>query len=503
MSRRFILPPLAICGAILFLAAGELASGTGLFFVAGMSVTMLAICITYNTLGGLGTIGGLVFTSFALNTLVISQFAKVLLFQPADKMLGAPELTIAVYAVYYLALMVGVFLFAWIRLDLPRPLEPVTSTHSNVMYATAFAVGLAATVYRTAVALKDPVAAQGSTGHGLSRAFAALLALSLVLAVDGRIRKTEGRHSFGWLALWPLLAMEFFGFLQASRTGYLEAPLIVLVTCYFRGVRFRKRHYLAVGVLLAGLFLFFFPYYMWSRSYRRQSSDIGQDTKTMWRLLESAPKHWNLIEQASRESVVAAGRTGNDYFSTPGTFMLNRFSEIQPDSQLIRACAHFHYGLKAFWLDIESGLPHLIYKEQPELNGAWYRASISGLQSSYAGNSWVAMSTIPDAFGSFGWVSLILVPLLLVPATYVVFDSMFDMSQPWGTVITVSLLFVTIASSVGQIVLTSLIQIPIYTLLVSWLFGWVTRYVPLGGNRVLAKSAEWPEPENAGSIAGN
>lgn len=502
MSKRFTLPPLVIFGAILFLAAGELASGTGLFFVAGMSVTMLAIGITYNTLGGLGTIGGVIFASFALNTLVISQFAKVLMFEPADKTLGAPELTIAVYAVYYVSLMVGVFLFAWIRLDLPKPLEPVTSTHSNVMYAMAFAVGLAATVYMTAQALKERLAAQGSTEHGLGRAFAALLPLSLVLAVDARIRKTEGRHSFGWLALWPLLAMEFFGFLQASRMGYLEAPLIVLITCYFRGIRFRKRHYLAVGVLVAGLVLFFFPYYAWSRTYRHQP-DLEREITTMWRLLAQAPAHWAEVEQNARTSILAADRSGNQYFNRPGTFMLNRFSEIQPDSQLIRACAHFHYGLKAFWLDVESSVPHFILKNQPSLNGAWYRASISGLQSSYVGNSWVAMSTIPDAFGAFGWVSLILVPLLLVPATYVLYDSMFDMTQPWGTVTTVSLVFVTIASSVGQLVVSSLIEIPMYTLLVSWFFGWITRQVPMFGDKALAKRAKWPEPENAGSIAGN
>ncbi len=501
MSRRFILPPLVIFGAILFLAAGELAAGTGLFFVAGMSVAMLAIGITYNTLGGLGTIGGLVFTSFALNTLVISQFAKVLLFEPADKHLGAPELTIAVYAAYYLALMVGVFLFAWIRLDLPRPLEPVTSTHSNVMYVTAFIIGLAATVYVTAQALKNPLAAQGSTEHGLGRAFAALLPLSLVLAVDGRIRKTKGRHSFGWSALWPLLAMEFFGFLDASRSNYLKAPMIVLVTCYFRGVPFRKRHYLAIGGLIAGLVLFFFPYYAWARAWRHQS-DIKQETTTMWRLLVSAPQHWTQIEAASHELVIRADREGNQYFSRPGTYMLNRFSEIQPDSQLIRACARFHYGLKAFVLDVESSAPHFIVKDQPELNGAWYRASISGLQSSYQGNDWIAMSIIPDAFGSFGWWSLILVPLLLVPTTYVVFDSMFDMSKPWGTVITVTLIFLTVGSSVGQLVVTSLLEIPIYTLLVSWFFGWITRYASLRGDRALPRSAEWPEPENAGSIAG-
>lgn len=502
MAKRFTLSPLVIFGMVLFLAVGELASGTGLFFVAGVSVTMLAIGIIYNTLGGLGSIGGVVFASFALNTVVISQFAKVLLFEPADKPLGAPELTITVYAVYYLALMVGVVLFAWIRLDLPKPLEPATTSHLNVMYATAFAIGLAATIYTTAMALKDPLAAQGSTGHGLGRAFSALLPLSLVLAVDGRIRKTEGRHSFGWMALWPLLAMEFFGFVRASRLGYLEAPLIVLVTCYFRGVRFRKRHYLAIGALIAGLVLFFFPYYQWSRQFRNQPS-LGQQVRTMTRLLAAAPSHWSEVERVAAQSVISADRTGNQYFTRHGTFMLNRFGELQPDSEVIRACAHFHYGFKAFKLDVESTLPHFIVKNQPELNGVWYRASISGLQSSYTGNSWVAISNIPDAFGAFGWISLILVPLVLIPTTYIVYDSIFDMSRPWGTVTTVTLAFVVISSSVGQLLITSLIDIPVYTLLVSWFFGWITRYAPVRGDRALGRSAQWPEPENAGSIAGD
>lgn len=501
MSRRFILSPLTIVGAVLFLVAGELASGTALPFVAIMAVAMVIIGVTYNMLGGLGTIGGVLFAVFALNTLVVSQFAKVFMFEAADLNLRSPVLTIAVYAVYFLSLMVGVFLFGWIRLNLPRPLEPTTATHSGFIYALSLIIGLAARIYMTNLALTHPESS-GSTEHGLARAFALLLPLSLVIAVDARIRKTEGEHCFGWSAFWPALAIEFLGFVAASRTGYLMPPVLVAVTCYFRGFRFRTRHYIAVGAMVAVLFLFVSPWFLWSRGFRRQRN-LWQQIVTMSRLVAAAPTYWPEVRVAVQNGAENAAGRGEEYFTRAGAVTLDRLVLIPEDDAVISACAHYHWGFATIKIDAENSVPHFIEPKKPDRDGTWFRASVGGLQSSYNPGSFITTSIIADAWGGFGWPGVIVVPLLLVPWLLVEYDSMFDMSRPWGTVAVVTLATRFAVGSVGALLLAFLIMMPLYILLISWFTGWITRSIPFVGDNSRRKGIPLFQQKEIRSTAGD
>jgi hypothetical protein len=91
-----------------------------------VAVAIFSICVTYNMLGGVGTIAGIGFSGFALGTLMVSQIGKAIIFERADAGLDVPGLTIRVYAVYFFSLMLGTFTFSRIRLPLPRPVEPET-----------------------------------------------------------------------------------------------------------------------------------------------------------------------------------------------------------------------------------------------------------------------------------------------------------------------------------------------------------------------------------------
>src|ERR1035441_1343774 len=115
MLKPYKIPLVLLFITIALLALGELANGTSLYFVAMMAGTMLCIGTTYNILGGLGTIGGIAFSVLALLTFVISQFAKVILFESAIQNLEAPQLTITVYLLFYFSVMVGSFVFGRIR----------------------------------------------------------------------------------------------------------------------------------------------------------------------------------------------------------------------------------------------------------------------------------------------------------------------------------------------------------------------------------------------------
>jgi hypothetical protein len=501
MSRRLLLSPLTIIGVILFLAVGEVASGTALPFVGMMSLAMLAICVTYNMLGGLGTIGGVLFAAFAVYTLVLSQFAKVFMFEAADLNLRAPQLTIAVYAVFFLSLMVGVFLFAWIRLDLPKPLEPSTETHSGVMYGVSLVLGLAGRAYMINSALANPEMST-SLGHGVARAFAALLPLSLVIAVDARIRRTEGRQCFGWAAFWPAAAIELFGFAAGSRLGYVLPPGIVFVTGYLRGFRFRLRHYVVAAAMTALLFLFVSPWYLWTRDFRDQPN-LWREIATMSRLAAAAPQHWQQVTEHVGASMQTSHARAGEYFSKPGTYTLNRLILIPDDGAVIGACSHYHWGPATVKIDVANSIPHFLMPKKPDRDGTWFRASVGGLQSSYEPTSYVTTSMIADAWGGFSWAGVIVVPLLLLPLIFIVYDSIFDMSRPWGTVVTLTSAMGIAITSIGGLAISFLLYAPISVLLVSWFTGWIVRSIPLSGDNPRRRGVPLFSQEKVRSIAGD
>jgi hypothetical protein len=223
MDRPFRITAAMLFASITFLMAGELAAGTDPEFVAMMAGTMTCIAVTFNLLGGFRTISGIAFTGFALCTIVISQFAKVLFFEAADKNLEAPYLTIKVYLVFYFCVMVGVFVYGRLRINLLKPMEPESGAQIELQYAVSLVVGLIASgifAYYDAAAVSG---GEEAGGHSVGVALAALPLFSLVLAVLNTIRETGGRHSFGIRAFHPL-AGDGSARVISNLSGFNPAP---------------------------------------------------------------------------------------------------------------------------------------------------------------------------------------------------------------------------------------------------------------------------------------
>src|ERR1035438_8583708 len=181
-----MLNPLKIPATVLFatvamLSVGELAAGTKPLFVAFLAGTVFCIGITYNLLGGLSSISGIGFSAFAFSTIVLSQFAKVILFEAADRNLEAPELTIEVYFVFYLSALIGTFVYGRLRIRVPKPLEPDTEAQGGLQYAIALSIGLVANLVFQLLEAGSSSGETGGVAHSLGLAFSTLLLFSLVL----------------------------------------------------------------------------------------------------------------------------------------------------------------------------------------------------------------------------------------------------------------------------------------------------------------------------------
>lgn len=497
LSRRFILSPLTILFIVCILLVGELASGTSLYFAFMAALAVFFACITYNILGGMSSISGIAYSRFALSTLFISQFGKMLLLERADSNLDVPQLTITVYAVYFGFLMLGTFVFWRLRLPLPKPVEPETPAQLKNLYAVALTGGMLGTIALMVLEFSQGNA-NTSLAHGFARALSYLLPFSLVLAVDSRIRSTHGQHSFGWMALWPTLAMMFEGFIYASRSPFLEPFAIIFLTCFLRNFKFQRRH-LAAGFSIGAFFLLFVsPYFLYSRSLRGEAT-IREQALVMIRLLEEAPARWATIKTTVDEE--ALGTTGLvNYFETPGAATLNRFALIGPDSTLINACSTgFHYGFTSIKLDLLAEVPRFLFPNKPEIGSNKYLGHLDGQESDSFETTNSTITPISDSFGAFSWAGVVVFPFLVWPALFVVYESIFDMRRPWGTVATALLLFGLTEGSMGSSLTESMIKNPAYVLILSWGATWIIKMIPVVGDRTVLTRKMNAHPVSLGS----
>jgi hypothetical protein len=478
--RAFKIPPLVLFASVLLLAGGELAAGTSLAFVSLMVVALVSIGITYNQLGGLATFSGIMFITFAMRNIVISQFAKVFLFEAADKNLESPQLTISVYAVFYLFAMLGVYLFGEFRFDLPRPIEPTTQTRLGLLYAFALPFGIIGVVLTAIYGANYQSEANAQYGpqHALGIALAPLLLFAVVLAVDMRLKKTNGRHSFGLLALIPWAGATFIGLSDSVRVASLMPTVVYFGACHLRGYRFRMRHYGAAFVGLSFFGFFLSPFLLYARGFtaNQRFTDRIEITLNLLRTIHDPRMLANLAGEHIMRSTVLR----EQYYDAPGTYTLSRFSLIQADSIVVAACANgLHYGLVPTEIDLRKSIPSFLDKNKPRYDsGQDYIGRITGMAGDASDVTAPAISAVGDSYGAFGWLGVILFPFLGFPLYFSVYESIFDFSRPWGTV-AFGMSFVSFGEMMINRYIPLLVRDPLIILGFSYLLAWIIGFVPV------------------------
>jgi hypothetical protein len=484
MLNTYKISPTVLFVTITALAAGELFSGTGLYFVAIMTATLICIAITYNLLGGLGTFSGILFAAFSLRTIVISQFGKVLLLESASTNLEVPLYTITIYMVFYFFVMLGVFIYGRISITLPKPLELTKGAQSDMLYAISLIIGTTAAIAYAGTAQEHSIALRS-----FALGFQSLLVFSLVIAVDRQIKNTNGEHSFGMRAFISWMTLIVFAFLRTSRGQTLIPCITYYACCFLRGYRFKRKHYLAAALGVIGFIYIISPVEIYSR-YKVVGSTANEKTYEAFRLLFTTPD-WKTVTDASSEASESSAGRGT-YFDHPGMFILSRLSLIGPDSTMFSACSSgYHYGWTSFKNDILIQVPKYLYKDKPVQDATGFTGRVTGLNPEDVENSYSALSPIADAFGSFGWWGVIAFSFLVMPMVFNYLDSMFDIRKPWGTAILGILLETFSEGSMGGFV-AKVIRFPLEILILSYLMGGIVLMIPVRGDREDKSKLKYP-----------
>jgi hypothetical protein len=186
--------------------------------------------------------------------------------------------------------------------------------------------------------------------------------------------------------------------------------------------------------------------------------------------------------RSAAEEYISSGNGREQYFSRPGTFLISRFSIIRADSTLISACANgYRYGMAQIDEQFTSILPAFLYKNKARINENNYLANVSGLSPDNE-HSQPIFSAVADSYGAFGWLGVVLFPILGFSAVFVVYESMFDFSRPWGLAA-----FATCALNFSEMsmwrVIPLVLRVPLTFLLLSYLVGIVGRVFAMKGDR--------------------
>jgi hypothetical protein len=478
MLKPHKIPATVLFVAVALLAAGEIATGTRPDFALFMGGALICIGVTYNILGGVSSISGIAFAAFAGSTLVISQFAKVILMEPADKPLESPQLTIEVYFVFYLCVLLGTFVYHRVRIRLPKPLEPETIARANLQYTISLTVGLVSNLVYEIYESSSNTSERASAAHSVGLAFSSLLLFSIVLAVQSKIRSSAASHSFGIKAFIPWLATVFFGFIETSRGHILLPTLVYAFTCFASGYRFRRKHYIAAALGIAAFVMLISPFEIYARGPMRELEFRGRLYEG-YSLIAAMPS-WTVIQQASLGGVESGSR--EEYYQRPGTFLLSRFSGIRADSNMINACAGgFRYGFTALKIDILYNLPRFVYRNKPESDAASYTGRVTGVNPDEVENGETVITAISDSFGAFGWLGVMVTGIICFPMTFIFYESMFDIRKPWGIVATGGFCVQFAQASLGGL-LSIAVRAPLAILFLSYVVGIIVRMIPVRGD---------------------
>jgi hypothetical protein len=102
---------------------------------------------------------------------------------------------------------------------------------------------------------------------------------------------------------------------------------------------------------------------------------------------------------------------------------------------------------------------------------------------------------ISDSYGAFGWTGVTALSLLVIPAIFILYESIFDIKKPWGIVAAGSFCFGFRETDMGKL-LELVLRAPIAILLLSYVIGGIVRMIPVKGDEEIALFHEEIDVEN-------
>ena len=447
-----------LIGGALVLLLSQLASGTEQVFAELVFVFVVLSGITVNLLGGLNTLGGLCVAAMSLKMVIISQIAKVILWQPAHERLETPLETITVLLVG----MTGICLAA----ALTAPVKFRRNLLTTQVDAEALqALSIVLTVVGVAVMFGCVLLGGGEEGGlrvggvvGVLRQFSFCLGFSIGVGTAYTIVASNGKRLFSIFNAVPFFVSFIFGVLYASKEG-MFAPFLylALAACAFKFTVRGVHLVLFLGVALVATFIF----YPFAQLARNEVRGYGfKDTiKESGRFMTEHFSSWDGFQEML--SPDANGSPEQDYYNyyRKPVGLLERMSLIKM-ADLLTATT-LRQGASG-WETVTHGfkmmVPRLIYPQKPIWNTGEILAQRVGMLAEDDESTQVSFGFIPDAFSAFGWWGAAIIPCLLCVGFFLVYKYLLGTLRQsiWGIFFAAQLQHAFTEATIASMTLTML-----------------------------------------------
>jgi hypothetical protein len=395
--------------------AGQEIEGTNIVFALLTAAYTGLWASAFNLTGGLDYPSGAFVFSNGLFSVVMGLGAKVLLFEPGERNLMAPNKTMLCYCVGMLMILLTCFVVRLLRPS--RPLIGDLESLERMKHASIACLVVA--LIQAAVSGFSV----NSSGTLLSaiRQIDGLETMAILLATTYEIRRSNGTRSVNWVTRAMIAYGIFYGLVYFGKAGLLNGILAWAVACSIQGYNFKKGT--LIGLAAAG---FFMVYYM--VPYSQYVRTLGSETRS---LQENIPVAIEYLSDLNRtRSLYLEIINGSDINQGPHLYdqnegFLDRLIIIGIDDDLIHYTDQGNvFGLSPTVAEIANLVPHFIWKNKPLVNvGNTYAHELVLLQEDDE-TTGVAFSVTADAYHEATWLGILLIEPLVLFGCFIIFDSL-------------------------------------------------------------------------------
>ena len=418
-----------IFAAVLLL--GQQLEGTDLTFSVLCAAYILIFCLAFNAAGGfIYPSGSFVFFNGMLTSIVAITY-KVLLGEPGQTHLHAPNTTMLVYCASMILL--GLIAALTRRLAPRRGLLAGMGEGDVMRKAAVGCLLLGGLIQVLTFQAQD----NGSILSAV-RQVNNFTQLAIILGTFYEVKRTGGRASSNWIVWTAGLAIfAFNGLFGFSKQGLLVPGAAWITAAVAAGHRFSRMQ--LASIVAAGIIfqIYLVPFAQVGKNLREESSTIANDSRTAVTMLGNIG---NIRRQYKvSEAEMSEDTDGIHYYDRSEGFM-DRISMLAADDALIAYTQeNQEEGYAPTIWAFANVVPHFLWKDKPYFfTGNLYAREI-GMISEENDSTGISFSPESDAFHQLKWLGILLIMPPVIFMLFMVMDSLSGpiSDSPWGLLFTV------------------------------------------------------------------
>lgn len=440
--------PLYLLGAALLLLVLQLLSGTGAVYALLVFALLVVTYAAVSWAGGLESLFGIAIFYLLFQHVLIAQLAKLFFWEPADAPLRQPVTTMGVYVIGMASIALGARLADLLANHSRRRLGPLFITEmrsSRLLWmsilCTIFSTALILAAHTTGTDAKTGGAVQGGV-LGPLKQVGLLGPLAIASGTAYMIKTSGGRRSFGLVNGIPIAVHIATAILGANREAAVNPLIIFVLTCIAFRYRFRPKHY---ALLIACAYIanfIIFPYALIARGVVRTGvfeENVSRSAGMMIEIIQDPFKYRNQVDQLNAKRSREVSQFDYYAHSSP---ILDRYTVLSWSDAVVDATVnHGETGWETITPGFAASLPRFLNPDKPFVqSGNFLAHREKGLMLNRKDHTTgITLGFFADAFSSFGWLGISVIPCLVIFCLMTVYCLLIDV-RIWGNVLMLSLL---------------------------------------------------------------